>query len=163
MDYYIEHHGMKGQKWGVRRFQNEDGTLTQAGKDRYSKEQYDRDKKVYGRIAANRVYKKVVNKGESVSGARSDEARRIARSRKAATMLRPVGTAVGTAGGVVAGRILGKKIINKHIDNSALEPFITSGTAAVGAALGGAFGRYALSSIPMIGGGYSSGKYRPEY
>lgn len=29
------HSGIKGQKWGVRRFQNEDGTLTEAGKNRY--------------------------------------------------------------------------------------------------------------------------------
>ena len=26
------HYGIKGQKWGVRRFQNEDGSLTKAGK-----------------------------------------------------------------------------------------------------------------------------------
>jgi hypothetical protein len=31
----IQHHGIKGQKWGVRRFQNEDGTWTAAGKARY--------------------------------------------------------------------------------------------------------------------------------
>lgn len=31
---YIAHHGIKGQKWGVRRFQNEDGSLTPAGKER---------------------------------------------------------------------------------------------------------------------------------
>lgn len=29
------HHGIKGQKWGVRRFQNEDGTLTNEGEKRY--------------------------------------------------------------------------------------------------------------------------------
>lgn len=34
-DVYLEHHGIKGQKWGVRRFQNPDGTLTQAGIRRY--------------------------------------------------------------------------------------------------------------------------------
>lgn len=32
---YIAHHGIEGQRWGVRRFQNEDGTLTEAGKRRY--------------------------------------------------------------------------------------------------------------------------------
>lgn len=32
---YIEHHGIKGQKWGVRRYQNEDGTYTKAGMRRY--------------------------------------------------------------------------------------------------------------------------------
>lgn len=37
-DYYLYHHGIKGQKWGVRRYQNDDGTLTEAGKRRYSKQ-----------------------------------------------------------------------------------------------------------------------------
>ena len=31
---FIEHHGIKGQRWGVRRFQNEDGTRTILGKKR---------------------------------------------------------------------------------------------------------------------------------
>lgn len=33
-DMVLAHHGIKGQKWGVRRYQNEDGTLTAAGKRR---------------------------------------------------------------------------------------------------------------------------------
>lgn len=32
----LKHHGIKGQKWGVRRFQNADGSLTAEGKRRYS-------------------------------------------------------------------------------------------------------------------------------
>lgn len=32
----LYHHGILGQKWGVRRYQNEDGTLTDAGKRRYN-------------------------------------------------------------------------------------------------------------------------------
>jgi predicted metal-dependent phosphoesterase TrpH len=32
------HYGIKGQKWGVRRFQNPDGTLTTKGKKRYRKD-----------------------------------------------------------------------------------------------------------------------------
>ena len=31
----LRHHGIKGQKWGVRRYQNEDGSLTPEGKKRY--------------------------------------------------------------------------------------------------------------------------------
>jgi len=37
----IQHHGIKGQKWGVRRFQNKDGSLTAAGKKRYQDEELD--------------------------------------------------------------------------------------------------------------------------
>ena len=32
----LYHHGIKGQKWGVRRFQKKDGSLTPAGKKRYN-------------------------------------------------------------------------------------------------------------------------------
>ena len=31
----LYHHGIRGQKWGHRRWQNEDGTYNEAGKDRY--------------------------------------------------------------------------------------------------------------------------------
>lgn len=34
----LEHHGILGQKWGLRRYQNEDGSLTEAGKRRYARE-----------------------------------------------------------------------------------------------------------------------------
>ena len=36
MSKYLIHHGIKGQRWGVRRYQNGDGSLTEAGKKRYS-------------------------------------------------------------------------------------------------------------------------------
>lgn len=31
----ISHHGIKGQRWGIRRYQNPDGTLTAEGRERY--------------------------------------------------------------------------------------------------------------------------------
>ncbi|HHT67039.1 MAG TPA: hypothetical protein GX010_02300, partial [Erysipelotrichaceae bacterium] len=35
---YLTHHGILGMKWGVRRYQNKDGTLTPAGKKRYDRD-----------------------------------------------------------------------------------------------------------------------------
>lgn len=35
--YELYHSGIKGMKWGIRRFQNEDGSLTEAGRERYAK------------------------------------------------------------------------------------------------------------------------------
>lgn len=38
MENELIHWGIKGMKWGVRRYQNKDGSLTPAGKKRYDKE-----------------------------------------------------------------------------------------------------------------------------
>ena len=39
MDNEVYHYGVKGMKWGVRRYQNKDGTLTNTGKKRLIEEQ----------------------------------------------------------------------------------------------------------------------------
>jgi hypothetical protein len=36
----LYHHGIKGQKWGIRRFQNEDGTVTEEGRRHYGYGKY---------------------------------------------------------------------------------------------------------------------------
>lgn len=53
MNNYIYHHGIKGQKWGVRRYQNPDGTLTPAGKKRISKEYKKVSMRASDRLAKN--------------------------------------------------------------------------------------------------------------
>lgn len=43
---YISHHGIKGQKWGIRRFQNPDGTRTPLGRKRERENRSDEEKAV---------------------------------------------------------------------------------------------------------------------
>ena len=77
----LYHHGIKGQKWGVRRFQNKDGSLTPAGKKRYDEPNIGRKAsesvtidgqtfKVHGRNNkqyADKVAKKAKDMGATVS------------------------------------------------------------------------------------------------
>lgn len=44
----LTHWGIKGQKWGVRRYENADGTLTAAGKKRYDRDQRENQGKKKG-------------------------------------------------------------------------------------------------------------------
>lgn len=53
----ISHHGIKGQKWGIRRYQNEDGSLTPEGRERYG---YDTLQTMYinqrtGKVGGHRI------------------------------------------------------------------------------------------------------------
>lgn len=43
----LQHYGVKGMRWGVRRYQNSDGTLTNAGRKRYAKQLTKEYKKGY--------------------------------------------------------------------------------------------------------------------
>ena len=36
---YLAHHGVKGQQWGIRRYQNPDGSLTPEGREKYGESQ----------------------------------------------------------------------------------------------------------------------------
>ena len=91
MDNELMHHGVKGQKWGVRH-------------DNYTQKQFNRDKGVYGLATAKRFQKKMQDQNQSIQGLRSKEAERIAGFRKAAK----IGGWVGAVGGAVGGYFAGK-------------------------------------------------------
>lgn len=55
-NYELYHYGTKGMKWGVRRYQNKDGSLTERGIKRYAKKGYaqdafNRNKTVIGKLS----------------------------------------------------------------------------------------------------------------
>lgn len=61
-NYELYHHGTKGMKWGRRRYQNEDGSLTEAGKKRYGVDAKD---KGYNKQDESGTYYKTNKKGKN--------------------------------------------------------------------------------------------------
>lgn len=56
---YLKHHGVKGMKWGRRRYQNKDGSLTSAGKKRTKKLRVSKEARQMGRQFEEAEYKKL--------------------------------------------------------------------------------------------------------
>ena len=66
IDNELYHHGILGQKWGVRRYQNEDGSLTPTGKKRYEIQSRDR----YDIIKKGSSFQRIANSGERIDDRR---------------------------------------------------------------------------------------------
>lgn len=82
---YLRHYGIEGMHWGVRRFQNEDRTWTDAGKLRY--EQW-ATKRIYGgsesrRASAEAEMRRTQAKAQAERQKNIEEGERIAAQRKA--------------------------------------------------------------------------------
>lgn len=60
----LYHHGVKGMKWGVRRYQNKDGSITEAGKKRYARDAREKDFNKYDE-SSGKYYKQSKKNGRS--------------------------------------------------------------------------------------------------
>ena len=73
---FLAHHGIKGQKWGIRRYQNEDGSLTPEGRERYGGENGDelrRRDEALGRIEKYEKENRGKHIGKAILIGRSNE------------------------------------------------------------------------------------------
>lgn len=112
---YLQHHGIKGQKWGIRRFQNKDGTLNAAGKKRYG----------YGHAASqlskygNRARNAHVNKIAGMVGLGFDAALGVA-----GLLAGPTGGISMAAVGAFAVVDAGAAAINAIVENRSNKKFL---------------------------------------
>ena len=106
-DNYLEHHGILGQKWGIRRFQNKDGSLTALGKSRAAE----------GAEGVSKVLKKGQADARNVriagaaKGLAAEAALTVGSSAAGAalgSLTGPAGAYGGMVGGAVGGSLAGK-------------------------------------------------------
>lgn len=74
--HVIYHHGIKGQRWGIRRFQNKDGSLTPTGKKRYSPSELGRTPVQKG-VSVKSDSSITISKGVSLQRLANDKSRSL--------------------------------------------------------------------------------------
>jgi|GEM_PF-3924259 len=77
---YLSHAGIKGQKWGIRRYQNPDGSLTEEGKARYGEQRGWEARQMYkrGTISRDEMKQRRRLTGINGGGTKADKAMAVA-------------------------------------------------------------------------------------
>lgn len=75
METYLAHDGILGMKWGVRRYQNPDGSLTEAGRLRYSRQMTKKRKAAARKEEAKRAADEKAGRPRDVSTMTDQEIR----------------------------------------------------------------------------------------
>lgn len=109
----IYHYGIKGMRWGIRRYQKEDGTLTSDGKKRYSPTRT--DEMLYGKKGAQRIADRR-NKGDSRKTAVRKEFGRQVATGFAVTAIGTTAVYAYTSGQGEKVLSAGKKAVENYLD-----------------------------------------------
>ena len=115
----LYHHGIKGQKWGVRRYQNKDGSLKTAGRSRRYRSEYRRSR-------YNPDMTVEQNRGRRMHAAAGGVLGYIA------------GGTIGSVGGLAGGTAVAKAVLDRTGDAQAAS--LAGNAISLGAAWVGAIG-----------------------
>ena len=108
----LYHHGIKGQKWGVRRFQKKDGSLTPAGRKRYDDDGPSQKKQKEYKVPKNKsLHRLKIEEKYKAKGMSEKEAEQAAAKR-----IRGEQFAVGAAAVTVAACVAYNKYKNHNVD-----------------------------------------------
>lgn len=112
----LYHYGIKGQKWGVRRYQNDDGSLTPSGKKRYSDDSQinsikrkETPKKGLIQKRKDKLTEHYISKGYKPNAAKTMAEQRM----KTEAVLAVVGTIAVTAVAIKVARRIGQDYVDQ--------------------------------------------------
>lgn len=139
----LKHWGIKGQKWGLRRFQNPDGTLTEEGKRHYGR---------IGEIGKGLGVKSTINSMEQITSERAEIGNSLREKGKHAQARQYITTALADAKSKDYYDADAKVKSAKDVQKASLKGGIPNALLSTG----GMFGGLALANTGHLGAGIAT-------